>query len=245
MKKLALLLLLSLTLPGCGLIPKRVEFFQDKVHRFPVTTEKQVELQREAAKKAADKAAETLHSALITGASTNVIAPAAETELLTEVVSQSVGQPASEPPADSEKLARQLRAQLAKHDSKVRNFAQDNDENAGKKIEGTGAIQIPYFAYAGGIVGAMFVGWLVLRDILRIAAAGSPAAAVGVGAMNLAGAAAGTAIKQLVKGGQEFKEWAQKNLEPAVHEKVLEAFTLLHKTAQDEGTQAVVDHLIK
>lgn len=237
------MLLLSLT--GCSLIPKKVEFFQDKVHRFPAPSEKQVELQREAAKKAADKAAQTLHSALVTGASTNVVLPAYEAEKLTAVVSESVGAPASPPPADTDRLVNALDKQLAKHDRKVEDFAKDNDENAGKKIEGTGLVQIPYLAYAGGIVGALFVGWFVLRDLLRLASAGSPAAAVGVGAMNIAGSAAGLAIRQLVKGGQEFKEWAQKNLEPAVHEKVLEAFTMLHKTAQDDGTKAVVDHLIK
>ena len=246
MKKTLFLLTLVFSLSGCSLIPKRVEFFQDKVHRFPTPSEKQVELQREAAQKANDKAAQTLHEALKENLGPSLLVPALETEKLTAVVAESVGAPAKSPEKiETDALIADLRAQLAKLDSKVDAFAKANDQNTGKKIEGTGLVQVPYFAWTGVILVFLLVGWYVLRTVAGAAALANPGAAVGVGALNVAGSVVSKGFQQLVKGGQEFKDWVTKNVEPAAQQKIIEAFNMLHKTAQDDSTKALVDHLIK
>jgi hypothetical protein len=245
MKKVFLFTLLSLSLlTGCSLIPKKVELFQDKVHRFPTPSEKQIELQREAAQKANDKAAETLHQAIKENASPTLLVPAAETEKLTQVVAESVGAP-GRTPGETDALVADLRAQLAKLDRKVEDFAKANDTNAGKKIEETGLVQVPYFAWTGGILVFLLVGWYVLRTVAGAAALANPGAAVGVGALNVAGSVVSKAFHQVVQGGQEFKGWVEKEInDPVLKQKVLGAFTSIHKQAQDADVKTLVKQVI-
>ena len=246
MKKLLCLLTLVFSLSGCSLIPKKVEFFQDKVHAFPTPSQKQLELQRETAQKANEKASDTLHQAIKENSSPTLLAPALETEKLTQAVAESVGAPAKATrDIETDALIADLRAQIAKLDKKLDSFAKENNENTGKKIEGTGLVQVPYFAWTGGILVFLLVGWYVLRTVAGAAALANPGAAVGVGALNVAGSVVSKGFQQLVKGGQEFKDWVTKNVEPAAQQKIIEAFNMLHKTAQDDSTKALVDHLIK
>lgn len=63
--------------------------------------------------------------------------------------------------------------------------------------------------------------------------------------MNVAGSVVSKGFQQLVRGGEDFKNWVVKNVEPAAQQKILDAFTTLHKTAQDQDVKTVVDHLIK
>jgi hypothetical protein len=239
--------ILMLGLTGCGILPKRVEFFQDKVQRFPVPASKQIELQREVARKANDKAAETLHQAIKENSSPTLLVPAAETEKLTAAVAESVGAPAKSPAKlETDALITDLRAQMAKLDNKVTEFVKDNNENAGKKIEGTGLVQVPYFAWTGGILVFLLVGWYILRTVAGAAALANPGAAVGVGAMNVAGSVVSKAFQQVVKGGEEFKDWVGKEInDPALKQKVLDAFTAAHKETQDQDVKSLVDHVIK
>lgn len=232
---------------GCGsLIPKPVEFFQDKVHKVPVATQAQKELQREAAQKANERASDTLHAALVEGSSTNVVCPAVDAEKLTAVVAESVGAPAK-PTAnlETDKLVADLRAQLAKLEKKMDAFAAENNKDAGKKIEGTGAISIPYFLYAGGIALLLIILWHLAKTALTVAAAANPGAAVGVGAMNVAGTLAGKGFTQVVNGGKDFLAWVDKELDPAVKQKVADAFVAAQKQAQDSDVKTVVKSLIK
>lgn len=246
MKKILLLLLISVSLSGCSLIPKKVELFQDKVHKFPETTQKQKELQREAAQIAKEKAQETLVAATAEAASPAVIAPAKETALLTDVVAESIGAPAKRSYETPKAVADDLRSAMAKHDKKVDSFTKDNNENTGKKIEGTGLLQVPYFLWAGGIVLLLFILWHLARTALMAASAANPGALIGVGAMNLTGTLASKGISQLVAGGQKFTDWVEKKIDdPALKGKILEAFSTAHKKSQDQDVRTVVDHLLK
>lgn len=246
MKKLIPLTLLAFSLAGCSLIPKKVELFQDKVHRFPTASAKQLEAQRQTAQKANDEAAETLHHAIKENSSPSVLVPALETEKLTAAVAESVGAPAKPASQDVDAVIDNLHKQLSKHDSAVAAFAKENDENTGKKIEGTGLVQVPYFAWTGGILVVLLVGWYILRTVAGAAALANPGAAVGVGALNVAGNVVSKGFQQLVKGGEEFKSWVEAKIEdPALKQKVLDAFTALHKQTQDQDVKTVVDHLIK
>jgi hypothetical protein len=257
MKKwfLALSLTMSLLLTGCGtLIPKKVEFFQDKVHQYPELTVSQKETQKETAQRAKESAEKVLVTAVAESASTNLVQSAADTAVLTDAVAESVGEPKSPSTAPAEKLATKLKTALAKHDRKVESFKQDNNENTGKKIEGTGFLQIPYFVYVGLIALVVFVGWHLAHTALsvaQVAGVANPAvgagATVGLGAMNVTSALAGKAVSQMAKGGELFKEWLKKEtqLAPGQVEKILDAFRTSHQQVQDQDVQEVVKTVTK
>lgn len=250
MKKLLTILSLSLVLftQGCALtsalMPKRVEFFQDKVQKVPFPSRYEQELQRESADRAKKKAAETVLAATDEGCSTNVLAPAKETAVLTDSLSTSLGPPAKIPSSDvtSPALAEKLTKEVAKLNAKIDTVRQENNKDAGKKIEGTGAISIPYFLYAGGIALLLFIGWHLAHTALTLAAAANPGAAVGVAGMNVASTVLSKGFQQLVTGGNEFKDWVEKEVtDPTLKQKIVDAFTALHKQSQDSDVKVLVD----
>jgi hypothetical protein len=149
-------------------------------------------------------------------------------------------------PASIVALADEVRKSLATHSKKVDSYVENNDENAGKKIEGTGIVQVPYFIWLGGVLVFVFVGWHLAKMALSAASAANPGAALGVGAMNVAGNTVSKGIVQIVQGGKRFVNWAEAEIEdPALRKKVVDAFTSSHKTAQDADVKAIVDQLIK
>jgi hypothetical protein len=253
-KKLLLLIPLVLIFNGCGtLIPKRVEFFQDKVKKYPELTVSQKEVEKQAAQRAKESAAQTLQAALAEQSSTNVIAPATDTAKLTDAVALVVGPPAKSSVAPAEKLAQEVRSIVAKQDRKEEAFKQDNNENAGKKIEGTGLLQIPYFVYVGLIALVLIIAWHIAHTVLtglQAAGVANPlvgvGASVGLGAMNVTNTLAAKGFSQLVKGGEAFKDWVKKEVsDPALQGKILEAFRINHQSSQDEEVQNVVKAVTK
>lgn len=166
MKKIFLLLGLALVFNGCALIPKPVEFGQKKVAHFPVATARQQELGKEAALLAKQKAQTTLEAAIKYNADTNIVTSAEETAKLTDVVSEVVGPPKKEPSETVDQLVDEVRTALAKQDAKIESFKQKNDEVAGKKIEGTGFLQIPYFVYLAVVILVLVIGWHLAHTVL-------------------------------------------------------------------------------
>jgi polyhydroxyalkanoate synthesis regulator phasin len=246
MRPLAPVVLSLLLLTGCGtLIPKRVEFFQDKVHKFPTAPAKQVELQKEAAWLAQERAVATLDAALAEGSSTNVVTNAQDTAKLSGIVSESLGPPAKAP-TDADKTVDALRAQIAKLDAKIQSFAKENDENAGKKIEGTGLLQIPYFVYVGLVVFVLVIGWHLAKLVLTGLSTANPGALVGLGAMNVTGNLAGKVVTQVVQGGENFLSKLKAEItDPTLQKQVTDLFLASHKQAQDADVKAVVNNLTK
>jgi hypothetical protein len=246
--KLATTILLAglIGLTGCGLIPKKVELFQDKVKRVPAYTASQVELQKQAAYQAKTFARETADLAVREGTSTNLATSARATEKLTDAVSESLGPPVHKATLAADPLADKLITARGRLDARVEDFRKDNDENAGKKIEGTGLLQIPYFAYAGGVLALISLVWMVLRAVVTAASAANPAAAIGLGAMNVTGDVAARAVVQVVSGGKKFLEWVYSEVKDSeLQKKLVDAFTAAHKGTQDNDVRAVVDKLVK
>lgn len=244
MKLLPLILVLCLT--GCGtLIPKKVEFFQDKVKAVPEATAKEKEIQRQAAAKAAEKAQDTLVTAIKENCSTNVVVPAQETAVLTDAVSDSLGPPAKPSTDSSAALAAKLEATLAKLSARLEDFKKQNDENAGKKIEGTGLFQIPYFVWLA-ICGVIFFVGLIFLSVLwtavKMYSISNPPVAVGVSAIQAGSKFFKKGFSQVLAGGEKFKEAIEKEL-PEVKEKVLGIFRREHMQAQDKDVQDVVKGL--
>lgn len=239
---LALLLCLPL-LAGCSsLIPKPVEFFQDKVHKVPSQKSSERETQRQTAQRAAEKAREVLDAALIEDASTAVVTPAKEVEQLTGSVSRSLGPPVSPSSLTSEELSRKLDKAIAKLNQRLDEFKADNDENAGKKIEGTGAFSVPYFLWVAIVGGVIFVIFLVLKTLVHVAAAGNPAIGMGLQAVQLGGRGAAALAKEVIHGGEIFKEKLAAEM-PELQEKIEALFNSAHKEAQSPASQDAVKKL--
>lgn len=249
MKRLAAILgLVALLVSGCGtLFPKPVEFGQDKVERFPVLTEREKETQRQAALRAKEEAARTLRAASEEGSSPAVIEPATATQRLTDSVSLSLGPPKSPSSYESEELARRLEASIAKLNRRIDEFRLENDANAGKKIEGTGWLSVPYFVWIGGVLLVGFIGFIILGvawTALKAFAMTNPPLALGVNAVQLGARGATALAGQLLKGGERFKTRLTEVIEdPEVAAKVKQLFRDEHEKAQSPEAQQIVKHL--
>lgn len=243
MKRAAFLAVL-LTLVGCStLVPKKVEFFQDKVQAFPEQSAALREVEKQAIYRARDKAAEVVVAAVTENASTNVVAPAQEVARVTQAIATVEGPPLKPAPPEvsTTNLAIRLETAVAKFDKKVEAFKADNNENIGKKIEGTGLVQISYFYWVGGIVVGLLILFAVGKLLLTAASVANPGAAVGLNLLNATGALATKGFSQVVKGGEEFKAWVEKEIQDSgVKQKILDAFQSTHKQAQDKDVQDVI-----
>ena len=235
---LAGLILLS----GCSLIPKSVEFGQDKVKKFPAHPAAQLEAERQAVKLAAEKARQAELEATLDGSAAAV--PAGDAAELSEAVGRSIGPPASPWTAEISALARKLDAQTAKYNALLLKFKSGNDENAGKKIEGTGFLQIPYFVYLGGVLAVGWIVWMVLKTVSNAAAAANPGVAVGLKVAQVGGKVLSRGFSQMLKGGQAFKERVEQEFDDSeTKEKILGLFRTAHQTNQDSDVQTLIQKL--
>jgi hypothetical protein len=238
-------------LPGCGLIPKRVELFQDKVRTVPEMKQSDKEIQRQVAQRAEEKARETYDASVATGSDASVVLPAAETVLLTDAVSESVGppvHPASKNDTSAELIA-ELRTSIANLTRRMDDFKQDNNENAGKKIEGTGLLQIPYFVWLGGFLVFAFVGFIVLTvlwSFVKMAAVANPPVQLGVSAAQLSANFLKRSLAEVLKGGEEFKSRVVQAVDdPALQARIRELFREEHMKAQSGDVQDLVKQLTR
>ncbi len=242
MRLLIAILALSLT-AGCGtLIPKKVELLQDKVQAFPEQRAGEAELQRQAAQRAAELATKTASEARSEG--TNVVRLADETAVLAEAVSDSLGPPLKRSSSTATNLALALEHAIARLNERIAEFKDDNNTNAGKKIEGTGLVQVSYFAWVGGFLAMLFLGYLALKVVTILGSVANPGVALGVNVANLGARGLAKAFSQVLKGGQSFKKAIEEKLEdPALKAKVLEIFRAAQNEAQDDDVKAVIKSL--
>jgi hypothetical protein len=244
MKRLLLVALL-VGLCGCGtLIPKKVELFQDKVKSVPVAKASEREIQRQAAFMASQLSLKTAVSLI--GENSPLSKDASDTALLTGAISESLGpplRPSNDPAAE---LAAELRRTIARLNERLDDFRQGNNENVGKKIEGTGLIQVPYVLWAGGFVVMLFIGYVLLKIAVGIASAMNPGVAFGRNAVQFGARGLAKAFSQVVKGGQDFKKALDQKIDdPALRQQVLDLFVSSQKQAQDEDAKAAIKHLIQ
>src|ERR1035438_1925375 len=188
MKKLHVLILCSalVFMTGCGtLIPKTVELFQKKVQAVPTLTASDKETQKEAASLASKRANDTMVAAISNEAPAAVITPAADTVSLTKSVSESLGPPLSPWTAfdgPATELSAKLDHSVAKLDKKLAVYSADTQPLVGKKIEGTGFFQIPYFVWllmVGAGILILFVVGKALWTAVQAGSFASPAISLG------------------------------------------------------------------
>lgn len=248
MKRLFALIIASALLAGCStFIPKKVEIGQDKVQKFPESKSKEREVQRQAADRVARDALEVLRR--IThgpGTSRDLLEKASDTAVVADAVSDSLGPPMTRNVGDAQELADDMNRATAKLNERVEDFKDENDENAGKKIEGTGKLQVPYFLWVGGFAIGAFVLFAILKVVLTVLSAMNPGVALGTKAVAIGGSALSRAFAQVLRGGQLFKRDLSAVLQNAdLEAKVLEIFKKAQDHAQDEETRKTVKHLIK
>ncbi len=242
-KYIILLLLLSFT--GCGmLIPKKVEYFQDKVKAVPAANDTHIETRKEAAAFVAEKTHETVTAAIKEDASTNVLKPAVEAEIVASSLSGSLGKPEDPWKKDAARLAARLDRMDAKLDQSLEDFRQYNDKNEGKKIEGTGVLQMGYFTHLILIVIIFFIGYICLKVV------GTVYAPVGLGTSVISGGIKGIstlftkATSEIIQGGEKFKEYVDKEIQdPAVKAKVNDLFLRAHMERQSDDVQKLVKQI--
>jgi hypothetical protein len=244
MKNIVHILLLAATLAfsGCGvLMPKNVELFQDKVRAVPEAKESERETQRQAAALAAIRAQDTLVAAVAECSSTNVTTPAEDTAVLTKAVSLSVGPPLRPSSATAPDLAQKLETSVAALNRRLDDFKKENNENAGKKIEGTGLFQVRYFTMWAGIMAFGAVVWFALKVY------GMVNPIVGLGT-NVFGRVSSTLLKrgvtELSEGGEWFKEYLKEEKSDLLSKsEVLELFRRAHVEAQSRDVQTLIEKL--
>lgn len=246
MKRLLLGALL-IAMCGCGtLIPKKVELFQDKIKSVPTLKSSEKELQRQSAFKARELSLKAAISAISENASPNVVSNTTGTALLNEAISESLGPPLRPSYDSAAELAADLRRAIAKLNARLDDFREGNDENVGKKIEGTGLIQVPYVLWAGGFVVVLFIGYVLLKIAVGVASAMNPGVALGVNAVQFGARGLSKAFAQVVKGGQNFKKALDAKVEdPELRQKILDLFVSSQKEAQDEDAKKAIKHLIQ
>jgi hypothetical protein len=236
--KTALLIVPLILLSGCAILPKPVEYFQDRVRPVPERGESSEESLRQAARLAADRAAETERAALTTEASPEVLTPARDTVVLTETVSDRLGPPSAPWRGEIEALVARMDAQEARYRRELSAYRAQVQENVGKPIEGTGAIQIGYFTHLLILAAIFAVAWM----IVRIIAIFNAPVAVGLKTVEGGSRFLGRAFAEVVEAGQDFKARLRKRLsdQPDLAESILEDFREAHRASQSRDVQRAV-----
>jgi hypothetical protein len=245
--KFLLSVFLAVMFAGCSIIPKPVEFFQKKVKEVPTYTSTDKEVQKETADLAARKARETYEAALLENSSTSVLKPAEDTSLLTLSLTKSVGPPLNPWKGEADLLAAKLDRTEARLNERLDKFAEKQQEQVGKKIEGSGTFSVPWIVYVCGVAVFLFVGFVVLKVFLTVASMSNPGVAVGtrVASMGAKGLAKG--FSQVIAGNEGFKEEVKKLFGEGdtTAKAILEIFKKNHMTAQDSDVQSAIRELTK
>jgi hypothetical protein len=245
----ALVLMASVT--GCStLMPKSVELFQKKVPSYPTLTASDLEKQREAAALAASEADKALHAAVSLQAPDVITIPAANSATLSKSVSESLGPPKFPATSPAQKVAAGLDYSHAKYNDKLADYAKDIDKYAGKKIEGTGLISVPYFLWLGGVAllcGLLYFAGRIAWTALKAYGNTNPLVAVGTSGVSLLASELAKGFHQVVIGGETFKNAVEAKFgaESAVSKDVLALFQKAHVTTQDDNIQNAVQQITK
>jgi hypothetical protein len=249
--KIVLSVALAFCLTGCStLMPKPVELFQKKVPAYPAISSSALENQREAAALAANEADKVLKAAVATQAPDVITIPAANSAILSKSVSESLGPPLYPATSPAKKVAAALDYSHAKYNNTLSAYSRDVDRYAGKKIEGTGLISVPYFLWLGGVV--LLLGILIFVGklgwtALKVYGNTNPLVAVGTSGVSLVASELAKGFHQVVIGGETFKNSVEAKFGSGsdVAKDVLALFQKSHVTTQDDNIQNAVQQITK
>jgi uncharacterized lipoprotein YajG len=240
-KIIGLLGALCLVVAGCQLVPKPVELGQKKVREVPTKTSQQVEAEKQAADFVAKKIDQGRDEALKTQVSTNVIEPLTDARDAAHGLRQSLGAPMNTWNDNGAEMALRLGFLEAKLDRALAEHRKEVAPLVGKKIEGTGWIQIPYFMWIGLVLLFFFVLWTGLKIVGAI----YPIVGLGVSGLSAAGRVGSStvtkALEQVVKGGEAFKDSVNKlDLDDRAKSVVLDLLRKHQMMSQDTDIQELI-----
>lgn len=234
---------------GCSLLmPKKVELFQDKVQKFPRPDDEFREVQKQAADLLSGELNAITKNLLAAGSSPDEVRPVSEAASLADALSTSLGPPLkpfnrllsykawSGRPLLA--LSDTLERETARFVDDVHDFADDNDKNAGKKIEGTGLVQIGYFSFLAIFLVFGFFAWIALKVLGTL----NPPVGLGLKVAQVPVKLATKAFGQILKGGEQFKNEVKARAS-WTSEEILAAFRKHQDGAQDEEAKDLVKHL--
>jgi hypothetical protein len=230
---------------GCGLMPKAVEFGQRKVRAVPEKTEKAVEAERQAAQFIARATSEARDEALRSHY-TNVIPPLTEARDAAGGLSYSLGAPLRPWTDSGAELARRLGYLEARLDRDLDRYREKVAPDVGKKIEGTGIVQIPYFLWLAIVAGALFLIWTGVKVVGAV----YPPVGLGVAGVSAAGRigarTASRALAQIVRGGEAFKEALRRSdIDDKAKSAVFDLLRRHQMVSQDEPVQRLVQEMTR
>lgn len=240
-KSVLLAATLCLSLTGCGLIPKRVEFFQDKVKAVPQITEAEKEHQKQAAQYVADQIEVAKTVAVANGAAPEVIGPVDNANNVAHSLSTSLGPPLNPWPDTSTNLVNALNHDGAKYQQSLDKYAKDVQKDVGHKIEGTGLFSFSYFTYVGIILLLGAIAWFAIKVWGMV----NPAVGLGANTVgSVASSVVSKAFSEVVAGGEAFKTYlANSNLSSDVKDYVSSLFVQAHTSNQSQDVQKLITTL--
>lgn len=231
-------------LSGCSIFrPKDKEFFQKKVTPVPerVTPEYQ-ETQRQGLAYVRTNVTQAYVMAVQEQSSTNIINPLEDAIQVIDPLVVQAGPPEHPFKGEPQKLAKWINENTAKYNKAIDRYTDKIEPLVGKKIEGTGWIQMGYFTYIGLVLFGFFILYTVVRMLINVL---FPEINVGVKAIsNMSSKAVAAAFSQLVNGGEYFKKLVDEKIDDqATIDHVKELFRIAHETKQSPQVQETVKHL--
>lgn len=233
----------SILWAGCSLMPRDVEYFQRKVRPVPELSDSGREHQRQAAHYVAEKARQTKEAAIKAQADISVVVPATEASVVAESLSGSLGPAKSVYYGGATNLARSLDYDQAKLNSKISDYREHVEQDVGKKIEGTGLIQVGYFTQVAIILGVLALLWFGLKVYGMF----NPFVGLGTNVVgHVASKTLALGFKQVVGAGEKFKQYLESStLSDADKAAVADLFSRAHIEGQDERIQDLIKSLTK
>jgi hypothetical protein len=232
------LLLLSTT-AGCKLLPGRVEYFQKEVKSIPELGQSAVQRQKQGAAYVADKTRATREAAIAAEAPASVLVPAAEAAVVADGLAVSLGPPTSPYSGSGTNLAARLEKDRAQVDQQIDKQREKQEPLVGKKIEGTGLVNMSYFTQIGILLGLAFLVWAGLKAYGLF----NPLVGTGLAvAERVSGKVAAKAVATTFTGIEHFKELLQ---EGAAYSKdqIKELLSTALQKRQDQDVQKLARRL--
>lgn len=242
----------SLTLPlmlliqtGCGILPKPVEIGQKKVKNVPEKSQKAVELEKQAADLTARKTEEA-RDVILRENVTNALPSITDARDAAYGLRYSLGAPAKPWDSSGSEIALRLGYLENKLDKALAEHRKEIAPTVGKKIEGTGWIQIPYFLWLALIAGALLFLWFALK----VASVFYPPVGLGAAGLSMAGRAGAWTVKkgfeQVVSGAEGFKQAIERSgFDQQVKEQVLDMLRRHQMVSQDSDVQELIRRMTK
>lgn len=227
-------------LSGCSLLsPGKKEFFQTKVPSFPEKT-KVEEKQKQAATFVAEKVNIAYDEGLKANVTNSVMEPLHEAKVVATPLAESIGAPQTPYRGPATNLVDDLHKLEAKFDASMKKLEDKLAGLEGKKIEGTGLIQIGYFTWLAVLFGIFALLWFVLK----IVGIFNPPVAMGMSAVSAGAGLLRRGFGEVVEAGEKFKDMVKSRVEdPETQEHILDLFRRAHLETQSRDVQTVIKHL--